>query len=161
MGYRGRSLMRPEERLTTSLQLTPERQLRHLNMGTIGQHNSQGDPDRLWESMVMLEINPSNAQATFEGAKIFENHLYTVLLVFIGKLSRSNLRWIPICQGFSDFSGLLHHFVIGNLATRSIRVKAGWAFSPWKCQCRPTEELGWPTRRGVWMIGPKLTCDRQ
>ena len=29
----------------------------------------------------------------------------------------------PMCQGFSDFSGLLHHFVSAKLATNSIRVK--------------------------------------
>ena len=28
-----------------------------------------------------------------------------------------------MCQGFDHFSGLLHHFVLANLATRSIRVK--------------------------------------
>ena len=27
-----------------------------------------------------------------------------------------------MCQGFSNFSGLLHHFVLAKLATSSIRV---------------------------------------
>ena len=51
------------------------------------------------------------------------------MLVFIGKLSQSTLRWVPICHGFSDFSGFLHHFVIANLATSSIRVKMGVSHS--------------------------------
>ena len=28
-----------------------------------------------------------------------------------------------MCQGFSDFTGFLHHFVLAKLATSSIRVK--------------------------------------
>ena len=28
-----------------------------------------------------------------------------------------------MCQGFSNFSGFLHHFVLAKLATSSIRVK--------------------------------------
>ena len=44
------------------------------------------------------------------------------MLVFIGKLSWSTLRWVPICQGFSQFSGFLHHFVLAKLATSSTRV---------------------------------------
>ena len=45
------------------------------------------------------------------------------MLVFIRKLSLSTLRWVPICQGFSHFSGFSHHFVSAKLATTSIRVK--------------------------------------
>ena len=30
-----------------------------------------------------------------------------------------------MCQGFSVFSGVLHYFVLANLATSSIRVKGG------------------------------------
>ena len=45
------------------------------------------------------------------------------MLVFIGKLSLSTLRRIPICQGFSHFSVFLLHFVLAKLATSSIRVK--------------------------------------
>ena len=45
------------------------------------------------------------------------------MLVFIGKLLLSTLRWVPICQGFSYFSRSLHHFVLAKLATSSIRVK--------------------------------------
>ena len=44
------------------------------------------------------------------------------MLVLIGKLSPSILRWVPICQGFGDFSGFLHYFVLAKLATSSIRV---------------------------------------
>ena len=67
-----------------------------------------------------------NPDATFvrkhKEAKIFENHLNPVMLVFIGKLSLSTLRWVPICQGFSHFLGLLQHFVLAKLSTSSIRV---------------------------------------
>ena len=52
---------------------------------------------------------------------IFENHLKPVMLVIIGKLSLSSLKWVPICQGFSHFSGL-HHFVLAKLASSSIMV---------------------------------------
>ena len=34
--------------------------------------------------------------------KIFENHLYPVMLVFIRKLSPSSFRWVPMCQGFNQ-----------------------------------------------------------
>ena len=54
--------------------------------------------------------------------KIFENHLNPVVLVFIGKLSLSTLRKVPICQGFSHFSGFLHHFVLAKVTTSSTRV---------------------------------------
>ena len=56
-------------------------------------------------------------------AKIFENQFNPVKLVFIGKLSLSTLRWVPMCQGLSIFPGFLHHFVLAKLATSNIRVK--------------------------------------
>ena len=37
------------------------------------------------------------------------------MLVLIRKLSLSTLRWVPICQGFSHFSGFLHHLAYTNL----------------------------------------------
>ena len=46
-----------------------------------------------------------------------------VMLVFIGKLSPSTFKWVPICQGFGHFTEFLHHFVLAKLATCSIRVK--------------------------------------
>ena len=55
-------------------------------------------------------------------AKIFDNHLNPVMLVFIGQLLLSNLRRVSIWQGFSHFSGLLQLFVLAKLATRSTRV---------------------------------------
>ena len=58
-----------------------------------------------------------------KNATIFEVHLNPVILVLIGKLSSSTLRWVPICQGSSDFSGFLHYFVLAKLATSIIRVK--------------------------------------
>ena len=45
------------------------------------------------------------------------------MLECIGKLSLSTLRKVPMCQGFSHFSGFLHHLVLATLATSSIRVK--------------------------------------
>ena len=44
-------------------------------------------------------------------------------VVLIRKLSLSTLRWVPICQGFSDFLRFLHPFVLAKLASSSIRVK--------------------------------------
>ena len=41
----------------------------------------------------------------------------------IGKPSLSTLRWVPMCQGFSNFSGFLAHFVLTKIASTSIRVK--------------------------------------
>ena len=45
-------------------------------------------------------------------ATIFENHLNPVILVFIGKLSMSTVRWVPMSQGFSHFSGFFASFCI-------------------------------------------------
>ena len=40
----------------------------------------------------------------------------------IGNLSLSTLRWVPMSQGFSRFSGFLHHSILAKLATSSMRV---------------------------------------
>ena len=48
-------------------------------------------------------ITPSNSEATFvQGPKIFENHLNPVMLVFIGKLSLSTVRWVPMWSLHSE-----------------------------------------------------------
>ena len=57
----------------------------------------------------------SSIKAT--NAKIFENHLNPVMLVFIGNPSLSN--HMP---GFQSFSGFLRHFVLAILASSNIRV---------------------------------------
>ena len=67
----------------------------------------------------MLRLFSSKVQGHKE---FFETYLNYVILVFIGKLSLSTLRWIPICQGSSDFSGFLPHFVLAKLVPSSIRV---------------------------------------
>ena len=57
------------------------------------------------------------------------------MLVSIGELSQSTLRWVPICQGFSHFLDFLHHFVMPKWATYSIRVNQGitlQAISIWR-----------------------------
>ena len=59
-------------------------------------------------------------------AKIFENHLNPVILVFIGNLSLSTLRWVPICQGFSHISGFFASLCIGQISPSSIKVKMLW-----------------------------------
>ena len=86
-------------------------------------------------------INPSNAEATFAlSTKIFENHSNPVMLVFIGKFLLSTLRWVPMCLGFSHFSGLLHHFVYAKVTTISIRVityAAGSKFDQYKMRQKP------------------------
>ena len=64
--------------------------------------------------------NPSNASGYFcpkhKDEKIFENHLNPVMLVFIGKLSPSTLRWVPMCQGFCHFSGYFASFCLGKIS---------------------------------------------
>ena len=57
-----------------------------------------------------------------KGAKILENHLNPVMLVFIGKFLLSTLRGVSMCHGFSHLSDFLHHFVLAKLATSSIKV---------------------------------------
>ena len=55
--------------------------------------------------------------------KVLRNIWTLVVLVLIRKLSLITLRWVPICQSFSHFSGFLHHCLLVKLATSSIRVK--------------------------------------
>ena len=40
-------------------------------------------------------------------------------------------RWEPMCQSFRFFLGFWPHFVLGNLATSSIRVKMYWEQQAW------------------------------
>ena len=51
--------------------------------------------------MHKVRIDPSNAEATFiqstKMQRFFENHLSSVVLVFIGKLLLRALRCVPIC----------------------------------------------------------------
>ena len=90
--------------------------------------------------------NPSSAKATFgqstyKNAKIFENHLNPVMLVFIGYLSLSTLIWVPTCQSFSHLLGFLYHFVLTKLATNSIRLKTPYLYfqrSPLETEHRAT-----------------------
>ena len=73
-------------------------------------------------TLPMLRLLSSKAQWC-------KKHLNPVVLVFIRKPSLCTLRWKPMCQGFSHFSGFqsffmfLHHFVLHKLGTRSIRVE--------------------------------------
>ena len=55
--------------------------------------------------------------------KNYENHLNPVMWVFIGKLLLSTIRWVPICQGFSNLSVFCHYFMLTKFETSSIRVK--------------------------------------
>ena len=88
----------------------------------------------LWLTLPVLRLLSSNAQ----GCKDLWNHRNPVMLVLIGKISLSTLRWVPICQGFSDFSGFLHYFVLANLATSSIRVNDfNRVFLSYKLACIP------------------------
>ena len=61
-------------------------------------------------------------------AKTFKNHLNPVIFIFIGLLSLSTLRWVPMCQSFGHFGGFLHHHVLAKLATSSIRVYANFTY---------------------------------
>ena len=49
-------------------------------------------------------------------SKTFENNLNTTLLVFIASLS--TIRWVPVSQGFGQFSVFLHHLALAKYATR-------------------------------------------
>ena len=83
---------------------------------------SPANPDFLTCQIGMLYLCRGGDTLTFwhwgylrpkhKDAKILENHLNPVMLVFIGKLLLSTLRWVPICRGFSDLSGFLHHLVL-------------------------------------------------
>ena len=59
-------------------------------------------------TILMLRLLSSKAR----GCKDFWKPLKPVKLVFIP--------WVPICQGFSHFSGFLQHFILAKLATSSI-----------------------------------------
>ena len=43
------------------------------------------------------------------------------MFVFIGKLSVSILRWVPMCLSFNHFSGFWKKIVLAKVATNSIR----------------------------------------
>ena len=79
---------------------------------------------RYFASFCSGQISPSQCWGYLcpkhKDANIFESHLNPVMLVFIEKLSLRTLRWVPICQGFNHFTGVLHHFVLTKLATSSI-----------------------------------------
>ena len=86
----------------------------------------------IWELIICFKetLNLSNDEDT----EIFENHLNPVMLVFIGKLLLSTLRWVPMCHGSDHFSGVLHNFVLVKLATSSIKVISCvtiWALWAW------------------------------
>ena len=51
-------------------------------------------------------------------ATTFENHLIPVMLVFIGKLLLSAMRWVAMYQGRGHFQVFSHNFVMVKLATR-------------------------------------------
>ena len=80
----------------------------------------------MWEINAFMEDVTlpmlSNVRPKQKDAKIFKNHQNPVMLVSIGYLLLGTLRWVPICQGFSNFSGLMHHFILAKLATSRIRV---------------------------------------
>ena len=46
--------------------------------------------------------------------RIFDNHLNPVMLIFIG-YHWSTMRWVPMCQGFNHFSGLMHNFHVSQI----------------------------------------------
>ena len=87
-----------------------------------GDNYDEGDDDDYNKDY----INPSAADVTFfqctKKQKIMKIIYKPVMLVFIGKLSLSTFRWVPICHGFSHFSAFCHHFMLTKFATTSIRV---------------------------------------
>ena len=79
-------------------------------------------------TMSISTLNPSNAKGFFypkyNDTKIFENPLNPVMLVFIGKLLLSAIRWVLIREGFCHLSGFLHYLVLAKLTTTSIGFKS-------------------------------------
>ena len=65
------------------------------------------------------------------------------MLVFIGCLSLSTLRWVPMCQGFSHFSAFLHHFIMATVAATSIRDKDNWDVLFFSTQWVPCSIIYW------------------
>ena len=76
----------------------------------------------------ILSLTLGYFRSMHKNTKLFENYLNPAMLVFIGQLSLRTLRRVPMCQGFSHFAGLLHHFVLAKLATSSIRPKKSCLF---------------------------------
>ena len=99
--------------------------------------------------------------------KIFEKHINPVMLVFIRELPLSTLRLVPICLGFSHFSGFLHHFVLAKFSTSSIRVQRvnNWSYTmyflsrmnEWQEQLRGHLPQSSPT---IW-TSPAPWCGRR
>ena len=73
----------------------------------------------------MLRFLSTNAQDFMKDfyAKIYENHLNPVILVFIWKLLLSTIKWISMCQGFGHFSSFCQHATLTKLVIGSKRVK--------------------------------------
>ena len=54
------------------------------------------------------------------------------MLVSIGKLSQSTLRWVPICQVFSQFPVFLHHFLLApKHLSLSRKILGNWVRHHW------------------------------
>ena len=68
----------------------------------------------------LVTVSPSNDEDAFvqskKDAKIFENHRNHVMLVLIGWLLVSTLRWAPMCQGFSHVSVVFASFCISQIS---------------------------------------------
>ena len=83
----------------------------------------QYNTNTIWKPWTCF--NPSNAEATFVHSTRTQRFLKTILMSCWYSLNSSHwaLRWIPMCQGFTNFSVFLPHFVQATLATCSVRVK--------------------------------------
>ena len=102
---------RAEEILTILCQKSSGYQLvmEHINpiSSTLPAHLSYSQCSKYWPFQCWGYFHTKH-----KNAKIFENHLNSVMLVFIGKLSLSTFRCVSICHGFIHFSGFLLHFVL-------------------------------------------------
>ena len=98
---------------------------------------------KVWEKQIIIDRRTLPFQCwdffrpKHKDAKILENNLNHVMLVFIRYFSLSTLRWVPMFHVFSHFLKLfLHHFVLAKLTTSSIRVESSvngltaWLISP-------------------------------
>ena len=97
-------------------------------------------------------VRSTKAQWYWKPSKPFHVGIHWIML------SLRTLRWVPMCQGLSHFSGVLHYFVLAKLATSSIRVNYRDWKQPvsWCTTCWPATWWEWLTK---WNIkSPSLGC---
>ena len=88
-------------------------------------------------TLMMLRSLSSIAQK----AKHCKSRVNPVMLVFIGKLSLSSLRWVPICHGLS-FPSFLSSFHVDQISNQQLEGQRCWIFLK-----STNQEVSWYLRR--------------